>query len=825
MTWTVHKFGGSSLADARGFERAAGIVLGDPAPQVAVVVSAMQGVTNALFALLDRAISGDDEWPGALDALQEQYSAVAKELISDPERRGALLQAQAGECRDVADILHSAVLIRSAGPRMEALVSGCGELWSARLLAARISEQGAEAGRHARWLDARDVLRVEPGELGVVVDWKASGEHLKRLLKEDPTPVRVVTGYIARDGRGLQMTLGRNGSDFSASIFSALLDAESLTIWTDVEGVMSADPARVPEAHVIRELSYNEAMELAYFGARVIHPQTMGPVVSKKIPVWIRSSFKPELRGSLISAEGDRNEPVKGITMIENVTMLSLEGSGMIGVPGTADRLFHALSKAQVSVLLITQASSEHSITFAIPEAHAGRAEKVTRDAFAQEMGLGQVSRVTRDDGVNVLALVGDGMVGIPGVAGRFFSVLGRAGVNVIAISQGSSERNISAVVTGDSATRALRAAHGGFYLSHTTLSLGVIGVGNVGAELLDQIARAADQLRENFNLDFRVRAIANSSHMHLASRSLDPGSWREALADDGETLDLERFIAHVNPDHLPHAVIVDCTASESISDRYADFFRAGIHVVTPNKRAQSAPHEAYESLHELRRANGVHMLYETNVGAGLPVIETLRDLIATGDEVLSVEGIYSGTLAYLFNALDADSDFSQVVRQARDAGYTEPDPREDLSGMDVARKLLILARELKLRMDLADVEVESLAPEELSEATVEEFLDGLGRYDGDMRRRLEQAEEEGCVLRYVGRLDSEGRASVRLETLPRDHLFARLHLTSNMFLFRTARYSDSPLVVQGPGAGPEVTAGGIFADLLRLARMLGAPR
>ena len=825
MTWTVHKFGGSSLADARGFERAAGIVLGDSSPRVAVVVSAMQGVTNALFALLDRAVSGDEKWQDDLDALQKQYSAVSEELISDPERSAVLLDAQAGECRDVADILHSAVLIQSAGPRMEALVSGCGELWSARLLAALISEHGAGDGRKAGWLDARDVLRVEPGDLGVVVDWETSGRHLKRLLANDATPVRVVTGYIARDGRGLQMTLGRNGSDFSASIFSALLDAESLTIWTDVEGVMSADPARVPEAHVIRELSYNEAMELAYFGARVIHPQTMGPVISKKIPVWIRSSFQPELRGSLISAEGDRNEPVKGITMIENVTMLSLEGAGMIGVPGTADRLFNALSKAQVSVLLITQASSEHSITFAVPQAHADLAEKVTRDAFTQEMGLGQVSRVTRDDGVNVLALVGDGMVGIPGVAGRFFGVLGRAGVNVIAIAQGSSERNISAVVTGASATRALRAAHGGFYLSHTTLSLGVIGVGTVGAELLDQMARATGQLRENFNLDFRVRAIANSRRMHLAPRSLDLDDWRSMLANEGEAMDLERFSAHVNPDHLPHAAIVDCTASETISNGYADFFRAGIHIVTPNKRAQSAPHEAWESLHELRRANGVHLLYETNVGAGLPVIETLRDLIATGDEVRSVEGIFSGTLAYLFNALDADSDFSQVVRQARDAGYTEPDPREDLSGMDVARKLLILARELNLRMDLADVEVESLAPEELSEATVEEFLDGLGRYDGDMRRRLEQAEENDRVLRYVGRLDSEGRASVRLESLPEDHLFARLDLTSNMFLFRTARYSDSPLVVQGPGAGPEVTAGGIFADLLRLARMLGAPR
>ena len=825
MTWTVHKFGGSSLADGRGFERAAGIVLADGAPRVAVVVSAMQGVTNALYALLGRAVAGDDQWQGDLEALQTQYAAISGELISDPARGAELLAHQEAECRDVADILHSAVLIRSAGPRMEALVSGCGELWSARLLAALITERGAGNGRSAESLDARDVLRVEPGELGVVVDWDASGKRLARLLKDDPTPVRVITGYIARDGRGLQTTLGRNGSDFSASIFSALMNAESLTIWTDVEGVMSADPARVPEAHVIRELSYNEAMELAYFGARVIHPQTMGPVVSKGIPVWIRSSFKPELRGSLISQEGDRDEPVKGITMIENVSMLSLEGSGMIGVPGTADRLFSALSKVQVPVLLITQASSEHSITFAVPQAHAELAVAVTRDAFAQEMGLGQVSKVTRTDGVNVLALVGDGMVGIPGVAGRFFGVLGRAGVNVIAIAQGSSERNISAVVSGGTATRALRAAHGGFYLSQTTLSLGVIGMGNVGAELLDQIARAGDRLREKFNLDLRVRAIANSRRMHLASRSLDLESWRDLFKQESEPLDLERLAAHVNPDHLPHAAILDCTASEEISNRYTDFFTAGIHVVTPNKRAQSAPHAVYERLHELRRAHGVHLLYETNVGAGLPVIETLRDLIATGDQVLSIEGIFSGTLAYLFNALHANADFSRVVREARDAGYTEPDPREDLSGMDVARKLLILARELGLRMELDDVDVESLAPEELSDATVEEFLDGLGRYDGDMRRRLQKAEEDSCVLRYVGRLDSAGQASVRLESLPGDHLFARLHLTSNMFLFRTARYSDSPLVVQGPGAGPAVTAGGVFADVLRLARMLGAPR
>ena len=825
MKWTVHKFGGSSLADARGFERAAGIVLGDDAPRVAVVVSAMQGVTNSLFALIESAVSGDGEWQEGLKALQEAYAATVEELIDDAKRRAELLSAQELECRDVSDILHSTALIRSSGPRVEALVSGCGELWSARLLAALIDERGAEKGRAAKWLDAREILRVEPGELGVVVDWDASGARLTRLLKDDPTPIRVVTGYIARDGRGLQMTLGRNGSDFSASIFGALLEAEALTIWTDVEGVMSADPARVPEAHVIRELSYNEAMELAYFGARVIHPQTMGPVVRKSIPVWIRSSFRPELRGSLISPGGDPEEPVKGITMIENVSMLSLEGSGMIGVPGTADRLFNALSKAQVSVLLITQASSEHSITYAVPRAHVELAEKATREAFAQEMGLGQVSKVTRTDGVNVLALVGDGMAGIPGVAGRFFGVLGRAGVNVIAIAQGSSERNISAVVDGAGATRALRAAHGGFYLSQTTLSLGVIGVGNVGAELLDQIAQAGDQLREKFNLDLRVRAIANSSRMHLAVRSLDLGRWRELLAEENEALDIERFSAHVNPDHLPHAAVLDCTASQAVSDRYGDFFTAGIHVVTPNKRAQSAPQESYERLHQLRREHGVHLLYETNVGAGLPVIETLRDLIATGDQVLSVEGIFSGTLAYLFNALDASAEFSRVVREARDAGYTEPDPREDLSGMDVARKLLILARELGLDMDLHDVEVESLAPEELDDATVEEFLDGLGRYDAEMRGRLQQAETDDCVLRYVGRLDSRGRASVRLESLPADHLFARLHKTSNMFLFRTARYSDNPLVVQGPGAGPAVTAGGVFADVLRLARMLGAPR
>ena len=602
----------------------------------------------------------------------------------------------------------------------------------------------------------------------------------------------------------------------------ALLDAAEITIWTDVDGVLSADPRLVPNAQVIDQLSYNEAMELAYFGAKVIHPQTMAPAVSRDIPIFIRNTFAPQKRGTLICANPVSALIVKGITSIDPVALVNLEGAGMIGVPGTAHRLFGVLRDSGISVILISQASSEHSICFAIPEAQAVRAEEAVRRAFDAELRGGQIQHVEVALGMSILAVVGDGMAGAHGVAAKVFSSLGDAAISVRAIAQGASERNISVVVDGKGAARALRAVHAAFYLSPNTLSIGLIGPGTVGRVLLAQIATQIDRLRE-LNLDLRVRGIASSKRMLLQETSVDLSRWAELMAEAGEPLNLEKFINHVQADYVPHTVVIDCTASASIADQYRDWLSRGIHIVTPNKKANSGTLPYYRSLQDAKRDAGTHYLYEATVGAGLPIIHTLRDLRGTGDEITQIEGIFSGTLAYLFNVFDGSESFSSIVRAAKAKGYTEPDPRDDLSGIDVARKLIILGREMGLTLEIADVQVEGLVPEALTQCSVEEFMARLPESDAAMAAALAEARLKNQVLRYVGRIDAAGKATVGLMRLEAKHAFANIALTDNVVRFATRRYCDNPLIVQGPGAGPEVTAAGVFSDLLRLSAYLGA--
>ena len=634
--------------------------------------------------------------------------------------------------------------------------------------------------------------------------------------------VAVITGYVASDKDGLPTTLGRNGSDYSASIFGALLDADEVHIWTDVDGVMSGDPRQVPEAKIIDEMSYSEAMELAYFGAKVIHPQTMAPAVGRGIPLWIRNTFNATHPGTKISASsGSRAAAVKGISGVDKVALVNLEGAGMIGVPGTADRLFGALREAGVSVMLISQGSSEHSICFAVREETADQVRAVVERAFAVELSEGQVQRVGVTKGCAIIAVVGDDMAGMPGSAGRFFGTLGQAGINVRAIAQGASERNISAVIDARDMTRAIRAVHSSFYLSAKTVSIGVLGHGHVGAALLEQLASAAPALRTKFNLDLRVRAIGGSKKMALDEQRIDLGKWREAL-QNGTELDADKLVNHIQADYLPHTVLIDCTANQSVADRYAAWLQRGIHVITPNKRAHSGPIAYYQELKRLSRGSRAHFLYEATVGAGLPVIQTLKDLVETGDEIRSISGIFSGTLAYLFNLFDGTRPFSEIVREAKAKGYTEPDPRDDLSGTDVARKAVILAREAGLTLELAQIEVESLAPAALANASVDEFLKRLPDFDAPMAERVVAAKRAGQVLRYVATIDVRaGTAKVGLEAFAPTHPFANISLTDNIVQFVTGRYCDNPLIVRGPGAGPAVTAAGIFADLLRLCSML----
>ncbi len=818
--WVVHKFGGSSVADASCFRRVADILEASTNPREAVVLSACRGVTDALLGLVTLAVQPDGDIASAIEQLSRRHEQLAAELLSRSayEAYRALLNK---DCRDIAGVLQTVRLIRAATDSMRDVISGYGEIWSTRLFAPFLRGRGRIPGE-ALWIDARQVVVVEWGPLGPAVQWSASERNLRQLAPKDFQGRLIVTGFVASTTTGIQTTLGRNGSDFSGSIFGALLDASEIIIWTDVDGVLSADPRLVPNAQVIDELSYNEAMELAYFGAKVIHPQTMEPAVARDIPIYIRNTFAPHKRGTLICAHPVSALKVKGITTIDPVALVNLEGAGMIGVPGTANRLFGALRDAGISVILISQGSSEHSICFAIPEAQAVRAEDAVRRAFDAELRDGQIQHVEVGLGLSILAVVGDGMAGAHGVAANVFNSLGNAAISVRAIAQGASERNISLVVDGKLAAKALRAVHAAFYLSPNTLSIGLIGPGTVGRVLLAQIASQVERLR-TLNLDLRVRGIAGSTRMLLEEGAIDLELWPQRLAEGGESLDLDKFVAHCQADYIPHTAIIDCTASAEVAGNYRDWLARGIHVVTPNKKANSGALPAYRALKEAARAAGTHYLYEATVGAGLPVIQTLRDLRETGDDITRIEGIFSGTLAYLFNVFDGSESFSSIVRTAKLKGYTEPDPRDDLSGMDVARKLIILAREMGLTLELSDVEVTGLVPAALTVCDVEEFMRRLPEYDASMTAMLAEASRQGQVLRYVGRIDADGRASVGLTRLDAKHAFANIALTDNVVRFATRRYCDNPLIVQGPGAGPEVTAGGVFADLLRLSAYLGA--
>jgi len=819
--WKVHKFGGSSVADAACMERVAQIIEADPASRQAVVLSACRGVTDALLSLVALAERQDPSLDDRIEELRQRHVGIARELLTDELHDEFVVQLDR-DCRDIGGILQTVRLVRAASTTMRDLIAGYGEIWSTSIFERLLRRRGQSRGP-VLWLDARRVLLVEWGPLGPGVRWEQSRTNLQQLVPAGFAGTLVVTGFIATDTHGLQTTLGRNGSDFSASIFGSLLNAREIVIWTDVDGVLSADPRLVPEARVIETLSYNEAMELAYFGAKVIHPQTMAPAVQERIPIWIKNTFAPGKPGTLIH---DRSEPdplVKGITTVEKIALVNLEGAGMIGVPGTAHRLFGALREEGISVILISQGSSEHSICFAVPEVEADRAERVVQRAFDPELREGQIHSVEVNRGCSILAVVGDGMAGAHGVSAQVFSALGKAGVNVRAIAQGASERNISVVIDGRNSARALRAVHSSFYLSAHTVSIGLIGPGLVGGALLDQVASQAERLRRDFKLDLRVRGIAGSKRMRLAQGSIDLGGWRDAYAAGQDSVDLDRLAEHVHADQFPHAVIIDCSASAQVASHYAKWLAAGIHVVTPNKKANSAAYGEYQRVQQARRAAGAHYLYEATVGAGLPVIQTLRDLRETGDEIRRIEGMFSGTLAYLFNTWDGSQSFSSVVKQAKQLGYTEPDPRDDLSGMDVARKLIILAREMGLTLELADVKVESLVPAALADCGVDDFLERLTEFDSPMLARLEAARARGQVLRYVGSVSVDGRAEVGLVELPKAHPFANIALTDNIVRFQTARYDQNPLIVQGPGAGPAVTAAGVFADLLRVCAYLGA--
>ncbi len=810
----VHKFGGSSLADA-GCIAALSALIADDARLRPVVVSAMHGATNALVALADAAAVGGD-WKPGWTVLRQRHLVTADAFEAGAS--GPLHAALDAEFAQLADDLQAAARADDATTERVARIHGCGELLSSRLVQAAL-------GTGWQRLDARDVLVVQDAEMGAVVDWEASRARLAAWRLANAARDVVITGFVARDADGRTTTLGRNGSDYSAAIFANLFDADALTIWTDVDGVLSADPRLVPDAVCLDTMSYAEACELAYFGAKVLHPQTLAPVQARGVPVRIRNSRNPAAPGTLIAPDGvPAASPVKGLTLVRDVAVLELIGNGMVGVPGTAERLFAALHGAGVSVTMISQGSSEHSICCVVRADQAERGRSAIVDAFAEAIAGGQAQGVTVTHDLCVLAAVGDGMVGVQGVAARLFDGLAQARVNIRAIAQGASERNISVVIAQDQATRALRAAHSAFWLSPQTVSVGVIGPGQVGTALLSQLADVLPGLRARSGVDLRLRGVASSRHMALDPQAMDPIDAASRLQSAAALpCDLDAFAAHIRAEHLPHAMIVDCSASDAVAAKYAGWLAAGIHVVTPNKHAGSGDWSRYAAIADARRAGNSRFLYEATVGAGLPVVLTLRNLIDTGDTLHGIDGMLSGTLAWLFNSYDGSRPFSDLVREARALGYTEPDPRDDLSGLDVARKLVILARESGRALSLADVAIESLVPEDLRDVDVDTFLARLDTLDAPMQQRLDAARASGCGLRHIAKLDRDGRATVGVQALPADHACMHTRLTDNLVQFTTTRYADNPLVVQGPGAGPQVTAAGVFGDVLHIAQSLGA--
>jgi aspartokinase/homoserine dehydrogenase 1 len=614
-------------------------------------------------------------------------------------------------------------------------------------------------------------------------------------------------------------------SEYAASMLAASLQAKGLTFWNDRALLRNADVLEVPSAKIIRFLSYAEATELSFFGAPLIHPQALLPAIEASIDVQLRYWAENEAEGTVISKHGEENSDnrVKGFSIIHDVALINVEGAGMSGVIGIASRLFSAMREASISVILISQASSEYSICFAVPEKQMQLAVETARAAFAHELKDHLIHSIDGEIACAILAAVGQQMTGQAGVSGKFFSSLGKAGVNVRAIAQGSSETNISVVIKGSDSKKALRALHAGFFLSKQALSVGLFGPGNIGGTLLDQISSETVRLKEQFGLDIHIRGIANSRKMLLDEEGIDLDDWRQRFENEAVDLKMDEFINHIGATYFPHSLLVDCTTSSLLAEKYVDWLERGIHIITPNKKAGTTNYAYYRSIFDTCLKTGRRFLYETTVGAGLPVICTLKDLVQTGDRVHRIEGIVSGTLAWLFNQYDGTVPFSVLVRRAKEMGYTEPDPRDDLSGMDVGRKTVILARELGYEVEVSDIPIESLVPLQLQGASPSDFMARLEEMDEPLLKMFKQSAEKGEKLRYVGCVDEEGHCSASLKSFSAGHPFAQATGTDNVICYTTDRYYSQPLVIKGPGAGRDVTAGGVFSDILRLAAYLGA--
>jgi aspartokinase/homoserine dehydrogenase 1 len=819
LTVRVLKFGGSSLATPATIRRVADILLAAARREpVIAVVSAFQGITNQLIDCARRAEASDRSYRKGLDQIARRHRTAVAQLAG-PGRTRARVQVDA-MLEELASTLQGIHLLRHCPPRALDVTASFGERLSARIVAAYLNRRHPSV-----FVDARDFVVTDDQFTRANVNFRKTNPQGKKILTAASRgrTIPVVTGFIGATEDGQTTTIGRNGSDYSAAIVGAAVGASVIEIWTDVSGVLSADPRVVPSAFVLSQMTYEEAMELSYFGAKVIHSAAIAPAVTKGIPLVIKNTFEPEAPGTVISGRADPGGKdgrlAKGMTSVGDLSLLTLRGPGMVGVPGVAERLFRALAAQRVNVVLISQASSEHTICFAVQAGDAARALEAIDREFRNETrdGLMLVDQ-KRDQAI--LAVVGEGMKGRPGVAGKMFESLGRQNINISAIAQGASERNISCVIDAAQQVRALNAIHQAFFETRTKLALAFVGVGNVGGAVLRQLHQQRAYLLSK-GFDVTVVGLANSRRFVVDSGGVDLGHWKDALAQSAHRMEPQAFAKRLAALELTNAALVDCTVGPAIVDAYPAFIDANLHVITPNKWANALPWKRYTALLAQLERRHKHFLFEANVGAGLPVVSTLRDLIASGDEIVRIDGILSGTLSYLFNTFDGTEPFSVLVADAYRTGLTEPDPREDLSGNDVARKLLILARMIGLQMDLGDVQVDSLVPGALAKGAFSpRFFAGYARSDAKIAERVRRAASRGNVLRYVGSLEN-GRARAGLKEFPKQHPVASAKGSDNVIAFTTKRYAKTPLVVQGPGAGADVTAMGVFSDILKLLHYL----
>ena len=809
----VLKFGGTSVGSVESILSLKEIVENEAKKQpVVVVVSALGGITDKLLQTSRLAVAGDDGWKNEYEGIVDRHHQMIDTIITNTIDREVLFKEVDALLEQLRSIYFGVYLIRDLSQKTQNAIVSYGERISSKIVSTLV--------RGAKWFESRDFIKTVYKNNKHVLHSELTAELVQAAFKNLPR-VSIVPGFISSDrNTGETTNLGRGGSDYTAAIIAAALDAEVLEIWTDVDGFMTADPRVIKTAYTIKELSYIEAMELCNFGAKVIYPPTIYPVCVKNIPIKVKNTFNPKNPGSIIRAKVDNDrKPIKGISSIGGTSLVNVTGLSMVGVIGVNRRIFTALTNHNISVFMVSQASSENSTSIGVRDEDANAAAEVLNEEFRKEIETGAMFPMQIESGLATIAIVGENMKHTPGIAGKLFGTLGRSGISVIACAQGASETNISFVVDGRYLRKSLNVLHDSFFLSeYKVLNLFICGIGTVGSKLIEQIRSQYEELKEHSRLKLNVVGIASSKHAVYNRDGIDLDNYRQLLADSPESNPqlLEQNVVGMN---IFNSVFVDCTASRDIADIYLRLLEHNISVVAANKIASSGDYLTYRRLKDTAIARGVKYLFETNVGAGLPVIGTINDLRNSGDKILKIEAVLSGTLNFIFNEIAADVPFSETVKRAKENGYSEPDPRIDLSGKDVVRKLVILAREAGYQVEQSDVEKNLFVPEEYFEGSVEDFWKRLPELDADFERKRQEIEAEGRRWRFVATLDN-GKTSVSLQAVDSGHPFYSLEGSNNIILLTTERYREYPMQIQGYGAGASVTAAGVFANIMSIANI-----